>query len=443
MITPRSRALAILVLASVAITACSALEPQTLAFAEDDLDPAVIRVATADPTGLAEPLGEWDRNHPTVSLELQVLDEDELRALALFDPMAIDPDEDANAEHPETPDVVVFDASWAPVVRAHARMFLDLNLFGAEAWRSHSIEWRWDAGSVETAQVGLPLDAGGLALAWRADLVGSDLNASLSALDSWCALIDAGDRYADDSGNAFLPEVSSLFTTVVEQSNLGFRDGEARSHESDPSVRHAWDLAMRALGEDALFEDPCPELDDVQRIASTIVPGSTEWATAIVDGLVAAQLVSSHDLLDLEAESPVSARWRATMAPGVIAPERGRTLAIRADTEAPALAWDLVATLVAPSTQRRLHDMTGRIPAASSLLEPGALADSSVVDVAGTEFTTALVASVNGRSTIVDDIESALILREMSAAIELVAAGSQTPRDAWDEAVWRIGQRLP
>lgn len=432
------------VVAAMVISACSALEPpQTLALAETDVEPAVIRVVAADPAGLVEPLGEWDRNHPTVSVELTILGVDELHTVALVDPSQTNDDEDQPlAETIEVPDVVVFDASWAPTARTNAMSFLDLNQFGADAWQQQSIEWRWNSGDAGDALIAVPIDAGGLALAWRDDLVGSELGTDLVEIDSWCSLIDAGDRYADASGNAFLPEVSSLFTSVVEQSELAFFDDDQKAliHETDPVIRHAWDLSMRALGEDAMFTDPCPELDDVQRIASTIVPGSADWAAAVVNGLMAAQLVSSHELASLEAESPADARWRASAVPGVVAPERGRSLAIRADTSSPAIAWDLVATLLAPSTQGRMHDATGRTPAAASLLEPGALGDPT--GPLGPELTAILASSVRARSSTIADVESVLILSEFAAAVERVAAGSQTPRDSWDEAVWRIAQKL-
>ncbi|NNC80045.1 MAG: extracellular solute-binding protein [Acidimicrobiales bacterium] len=431
------RSLWILLLAmAVASTSCGAVNPETLAFVEDERPGQTeIRLAVWPTPGLTDAIVTWEREHPTATVILDVSPFDDHHQ-DILNPLV----------SAITPDVVAFDAQYSANFRANPDLLLDLSSYDTSQLEARSVGWAWQQGvTPDGSLLGVPVDVGGVALAYRADLLAQNMTRQVEAAESWCELIAVGDMYSDLTRRPFLPESGELFEVILLQGEQQFHDSTGQLIlEDSQGLADAWDLTMHALGERPVFGDPCPENTGVQRTTANMTVGSDAWR-ATLDGRGVGAVIAPAALLDeIQSAAPATAgAWRITDVPGVGgASGSGMHLGIHASTPHAELAWDLIAHLSEPSNQIRTFRQSGRFPAAESTYLDPQVRDASEPFFGDSPLGTVYVESVQESLPGPDGPEFRLVLREFRAAISRVESGTYGPAEAWDDAQWRIEQLL-
>lgn len=414
-------------------SACGTLTPDSLAFVEETERPGqtVLHLATYTNAGIVSAIEQWEREHPTATVIVDRRSFDDHHS-TILEPRA----------DTITPDVVAYDVVYSANIRERTDLFRDLREFGATEFEEDALWWRWGQGVASDGSViGIPIDAGGVALAYRTDLAGIELVESIETMANWCDLLTIGDAYSDVTAKPFLPRASDIFDAVLNQAELRYTDSDGESiHETNPAVHRAWDTAMRSLGEQPMFTDPCPMAEDIDRFSANLVSGSDEWETALRSGDIAAVLASAETLGDLQSTAPETAgRWRVVAVPdGGSGNSNGMSLAVHAESAHAGLAYDLAAFLAEPSTQGRVFEQFGRFPAAEALYGDTELVEHQRPFFGDSPIGSIYIASVTGYAPAPDGPDLRLVQRELRGAVSRVESGNQTPQEAWDEAIWRI-----
>lgn len=426
------------VLLAVVMAACSTLDPEALAFAEEGSrqDQTILRIATYTTDGFIEAIGEWEREHPTVNVvvDFRPIDEHHRQVLEpLVDTLA--------------PDIIAIEASYMPTFRNMTSLLEDLSTQTSSPLFPDFLDWRLEQGRSDDGTLrALPVDVGGLALVYRSDLVDAAPNSEArtpTEVASWCDLIAIGADYSARTKSSFLAGSADLFEAVLMQSDEVFHDADGRLiYESNPAVRQAWDIAMRALAEEPLFADPCSSNENSTRITAGLNSISDDWNMGLRDRDFAAVLAPASLLDRIQNTVPESSgSWRVVPVPNIAGSVGGTHLAVLAATEHPDLARDLVAYLTADVTQRSIFHSTGRLPATTSdevLIDEG----SAALFFADSAVTQTYADSVNAYVPAPDGPNFRLILREFRTGITRVEAGDLSPDESWTETLWRLDQIL-
>ena len=94
--------------------------------------------------------------------------------------------------------------------------------------------------------------------------------------------------------------------------------------------------------------------------------------------------------------------------------------------------------LLEASTQLRIFSELGRFPAAATLYDDPELVDHRREFFGESPVGAIYVDSATGHTTAPDGPDLPIIQREFRGAVSRVESGTQTPQEAWDEALWRI-----
>src|SRR5690606_38769994 len=124
----------------------------------------------------------------------------------------------------KVPDLVLIQGEDMPKFVENAHNFVDLNTLGAGDIEDDYVPWIYgQATSRDGETIGIPTDAGGLAMAYRADLfeaagLPSEPDDVTAAWSTWDDFIEFGEEYVAATGKPFLDNVStSVFFATVNQ----------------------------------------------------------------------------------------------------------------------------------------------------------------------------------------------------------------------------------
>lgn len=434
-----ARIVAAVLAAMLVAAACGDLAPDSLAYTSNETDAAaqsVLRIATPRLSGLESAIDDWEREHPTARVEIVVRSLDDHHRSVL---------DDAGAGG--TFDIIGFDASYGPDIRARSELFLDLEPFDTDLADAY-LASRWSEGIGDDGRViGLPLDVDSSALLVRTDLVPPDQVELLGASTTWCELIAVGDTFSDASDIAFLPDGDELFTAILSQNRLSFIDQDGSLIDNQRAeLERAWDLAMLAVGETPLHDDPCPdESAEISRIVRNLDSDGEQWRTGLREGGFAAVIAQYSELREIASAAPdTSGKWTIVELPGVAgASSGGIHLGVSADTTQPELAYDLVSYLADPVIQENAFaDGSGPFPAASTLYDHPAITNYSDDFFGDAQIGSIFASTAERRPTTLAGPNRRLAIEQFVSALNTVEDESQTPEQAWEEVLWRIEQFL-
>ncbi len=401
------------VIATVIAGGCALEPPESLASVDTSPEPlSVVRIASYDGAPLDHALDDWKRDHPTVRVEVEVRDID-VHHRDLLD----------GAIHA---DLVAIDHGWLGEFAARSADFADtadaLGPLPGVLAAPHIEESLTVNGRIWAR----PASVGGLVLAWRTDLLGAELDLAHDA--GWCDVIEFGDHQVETTGVRFLPESSVLFRATLEQASIVGaasvidENGEP-DVEHDPAVHRAWDLTMTALGHEALFGDPCGDLE-VGRIAGNLPRQSAAWADALEAGEFSASLAPAWLLPRLvSGAAERESVWATRPIPGVHGDDGGTSWAIPEAAIRQDLAESVLAWLTSSTMQREAWERGGHLPA-----------DATIDGLDGIDL---FAASTAQRAPIRRPGEQAVI-GVLVTAIERVESGNAEPAEAWADALFRI-----
>lgn len=336
----------------------------------------------------------------------------------------------------KVPDLVLIQGDDLPKFVENPQNFIDLNTLGAGDIESDYVPWVYQqAVASDGASIGVPTDAGGMAMAYRADLLEeaglpSGIDEVTAEWSTWEDFIDFGVKYVDVTGKPFLDNVStSVFFDTVNQVTEKYYspDGEV-VYDTNPQVKDAFDLAVTA------YE---------AGIGADLAAFSAGWTAGKGNGDFAAMAAPSWMLSGIKTDAPDTAGdWRVVAVPGVAGNWGGSYLAIPARAKNPDAAWAYIKAMQSPEAQLEKFNESGTLAttvealAAPEVQEYGDefFGDSRIGAVMSdsiTQFTPFL----NGPDTgaIGTGLQNALISME---------DGTVAPADAWKTALNNVDQAL-
>ena len=432
-------AIAVLLAASLFVTACGDLTPDSLAYATDETEPTIIRIATPRIAGFEAAIASWEREHPTAEVEISVRNIDDHHRSVLD-----------NAGAGGQFDIVAFDATYGPEVREKPELFVDLTTMGADLDETDFLASRWAEGiGTDGSLIGVPIDIESTALVLRADLVGDEIVGQLREARTWCDVLVAGDAFSDETRKAFLADGDDLLVAILAQTRTSFADDQGNLIDADQAeLERAWDLAMIAVGEGPLHGDPCEGTDDVQRIARNLNFDDSLWRSELASDDFAAVFAPWTFRRRISNAAPEKAgNWIAIPLPrtseGAASSEGGLHLSVLESSENRDLAYDLLLTLTDPIVQElSFADGLGPLPATATF-HRNREAEVAPEDFFGTNGVGAIYsATARSRPTALASPQRRIVIESLVEALNSVEGGGQTPLEAWEDAVERISEQL-
>lgn len=438
----RLRTLAIVLSCALFASACGEVAPESLAFAMEDSEQTVLRIATPRIAGFEGVIANWEREHPTVEVDVVVRNLDDHHESLL--------NQSAGAQDF---DIVAFDASYGPDVRARDDLFVDLSELDATPPSDGFLDVRWAEGVTESgAVVGLPLDVESTALLVRSDLVDAAVMSQLRAASSWCDVVAAGDAFSDRTNEAFLADGDELLSAILAQTRTAFVDETGSVNPADiGELERAFDLTMLTIGERPLHGNPCPNDAGIQRISRNLPFGSDQWQSELHNENFAAVVAPWSFRRRIASASPQTAGlWETISIPvDSTAPTAGSTsdgglhLGVAVDSEKFALAYDLVLTLTDPAIQEVAFARGfGPLPAAAALHTSEGVGSAADDFFSNDSKAQVYSEAATNRPEAMAAPERRIVIDEMLSALNRVESGSQTPQEAWTSMLDQVAKAL-
>lgn len=439
---------AILTVFALMAAGCGVVTPESLALATEEIEPTTIRIATPRIGGLQTQIDLWQREHPTVEVDIHVWSpEDHHEWLALgANPTAV-----PGASGPI--DIIAFEGTSSATARTLDDTFLDLRTHDLDHRADQFLEALWLEGVNDDGElISLPVDVDAQALLIRRDLAGPAITTALQNAATWCDVIEAGNDFVDATGKAFFADGEEVLRAVLSQSRSSWVSVQGRPEpELLDEVAHAWSIAMLSIGEHPRGNDPC-NFGSVDSISRDLTPGGSIWRAEIASDDFGAVISRWSDRLRIAQAYPESVgSWTAIPLPtdslasnAGYASENGLHFAISAASERATIAVDLIATITDPLVQRNTFaNGLGPLP---STIAP--YADGDVDSAIDPFFSGApTIASVYGeavenRPSGLANPQRQVVIEALVDALARVQGDLETPDQAWDHAMANIENRL-
>lgn len=434
-----------LLLAIVALiaSACGTLAPESLAFADGESNQTTLRIATSRIVGFESAIASWEREHPTVDVEVIVSSPEDQREWIRTE-----------AETNNRVDIIAFDGEYSAEARALPHLFVDLREHDVDDLEGDFLATRWNEGiGVNGELIALPVDVDAQALLVRNDLVNASTISSLNSAEGWCDVLQAGNDVFNDSGKAFFADGEEVLRAILSQSRSSWVSPTGQLDEDgEDELARAFNLALLTVGETPLGTDPCPGLVDAGAISRDLTPGESIWRAEIASDDFTAVISQWSERDRVSQSHPESlGNWQAIPLPAdSTAPEAGTSsegglhFGIAANSEHIDVALDLLQTITNPVVQRNtFSNGQGPLPAVISAYEDNTVADANDGFFVGRPTVGAVWAdAIDGRPTAVATPERHTVISSFVDALARVQAGVETPQEAWDRSVEDIANTL-
>ncbi len=432
-----------LLLALVA-AACGNVPSESMAMSVEDAEATTIRISTSRIEGFETALAAWEREHPTISVEV------------VADSPRDHHDWILEGTRPPAPvDIVAIDSEYGAAARAHPELFVDLSVFraggaGLTDRESDFLASRWNEGiGIGGELISLPLDVDAQLLFVRSDLASAEIIDQLVTANSWCDVLDGAGAFVQTSGKAFLADGEEMLRAILSQSRAPLEaDGDQLSEATRAELERAWNLSMITAGAPTIGANPCPNLGDLGPLARDLTPGESVWQAEIASDDFGAVISPWSTRSRIGQAHPDSAgKWVGIALPadsqtpgGGSSSIGGLQLAIAAGSDEVDVALDLILTLTDPLVQRRSFAKgEGPLPAAQDAHDDGTVhAGTDPFFLAMPSIGAQYAPVVEGRSTRLATVERIIATEILIDALARVQAGVETPQAAWDAATIEI-----
>lgn len=432
--------LVVLILSLVA-AACGTIEPESIAFADTDAEQTTLRIATSRIEGFEAAIASWERDHPTVDIEVMFdSSEDHHEWLR----------EGANGPI----DIIAFEGEYSAEARALPELFVDLNEHDLGDLEADVLPARWNEGFADDgALIGLPIDVDAQVLIVRRDLLQPATTRSLIEAEEWCDVIEAGNDFVTETDTSFFGDGEEVLRAILSQSRSSWvtADGTIDSGAESELLR-AWNLAMLTVGVETLGPSPCPGLTGEISIARDLEPGESVWNGEIANDNFAAVIAKWSTRERISEAYPESAgRWLTvalpiddSRGPAGTSSEAGLHFGIAADSPHVDIALDFLLTVTDPVVQRSIFaDGLGPLPAARSAYTNGSVPNAGDGFLVGTPTIGSVWAdAVQGRSELIASEERPVVISSLVDALGRVQSELDTPDEAWNRALNNIVTEL-
>lgn len=437
----------ILTLFALIAAACGVVTPESLALATEQIEPTTIRIATPRIAGLETQIDLWQREHPTVEVDVHVWSpEDHHEWLADGAvPTAVPGASGAI-------DIIAFEGTSSAAARSLNDVFMDLSEYNLDHRADQFLEALWLEGINNSGElISLPVDVDAQALLIRNDLASATVTSTLRNARTWCDVIEAGNDFVDSTGTAFFADSEEVLRAVLSQSRSSWVSVQGRP-EPDliDELTYAWSIAMLSIGE-RTNEDPC-EFGSVEGISRNFTPGESIWRAEIASDNFGAVIARWSDRSQIAQAYPESmGSWTAIALPTASGtPSSGSSSAnglhfgIAATSERATIAVDLIATITDPLVQRSsFANGLGPLPSTIAPYANGTVAGATDPFFAGSPTIAAVYAeAVEDRPSGLANPQGQVVIEALVDALARVEGDLETPGQAWDRAMVNIENEL-
>lgn len=407
---PRLLALALAGLTTIAVSACSS---------GGSGNPNEFQFWSFSGIGQSVAVDRYSEAHPDITVKLTEVGNAQETAQALTTALA----------GGKVPDLALIQADDMPKFVENAQNFVDLGELGAKDMRGDYFDWVFDqAVSVDGRIIGVPTDVGGMAMAYRADLLEeaglpSEPDEVAKEWGSWEDFIAFGKKYTDATGKPFIDNMSTtVFFEAVNQVTEKFYtpDGEL-SYDTNPQVRDAFQLAIDAY--DA-------------GISADLASFSAGWSAGKANGAYAAMAAPSWMLNGIKTDAPdTEGKWRITTVPGIAGNWGGSYLAIPERAGNPDAAWDYIAEMQSPEGQLEQFRSSGSLPSTVSAYETDEVKNYTDPFFGDSKIGEVLGESLANYNSFYNGPDTNIIGTAMHSALLDTEAGNIASADAWQTAL--------
>lgn len=278
------------------------------------------------------------------------------------------------------PDVAAIEMAYIAQarVRATAAQFYDLNTKGARTIKSQYLPFRYAQGTaLNGAQIGIPTDVGGLAIAYRTDLFRAagfpTARTSVAKLwPTWSAFIATGKRFNAKSSAQFIDSAGNMYQAILNQGTSKYQNPATKRYDyrgitssyivKNSLVKKAFDYTAAASCT-ARSAGKCS-----QSIGTKIPQYNAGWGAAISKNAFATVLAPAWALDYIKQFAPsTKGKWDIAPAPGVGGNLGGSMLSIPRKADNPTAAWAFIKWYLSPTQQLDTFKQYGLFPSTYKL----------------------------------------------------------------------------
>ena len=315
--------------------------------------------------------------------------------------------------------------------------WVDLTTTSAADQIEKYVDWKVAAATTPDGKVlGMGTDIGPMAICYRTDLLEaaglpSDPDELAAELGSWDDYVELGKQFMASApdGTAWTDAGSGFYNAIVStESEIYYDEAGELVWDSNPAVRHAFDLAAEAAQEG---------------LTANVQQFSPEWNQGFASGSFATLACPSWMIgyIKGQAGDAGSGQWNVTGLPGGAGGNWGGAyLGIPQASEHQEEAAELLAWLTAGEQQAKVFAQVGNFPSnLDGIAEVG--------DVTDDYFNGAPIGEIFGAvaeaapTQILGDNDG-VIKDQLSRALDSVATNGVSPEDAWAAAMADIENQI-
>jgi cellobiose transport system substrate-binding protein len=370
-----------------------------------------------------EPLIEqYQKEHPNITIKQKIAEYNEHHDALTT----------ALASGSGAPDIAAVEIGFISQFKSNAEQFHNLLDLGASELESDYLDWKWQQALTGdgSALIGLPTDVGGMAMAYRWDLfkkagLPTDREEVSQLWPTWEDFLEVGRQFTEETGVPFIDESSQLYAAIVGQADKTYYEtDDTLIYAENPEVQEAFNLAAQAVGDGivANIEPFAPEWNKGMNNGDFAVLTAPAWMMGYIQG----QAPDTEGMWDIAAMPEGGGNWG------------GSHLALPAQGEHAAEAYEFVSWLLAPEQQLEVFRTNGNFPST-----PGVYESEEIRGFDNPFFHDAPVGDIYAQNALaVNPVyagpQEGAIRLEFESALDRIEDGSESPEQAWSSALEAI-----
>lgn len=328
----------------------------------------------------------------------------------------------------KVPDLVLIQGDDLPKFMKAPDNFVDLNTLGADKTKGDYLDWVISQSTTETGKIiGIPVDVGGMAVAYRTDLfkaagLPTDRDKVSELWPTWDDFLKTGRKYVKETGKPFLDNAAaSVYLQALNQGTQRYYDANRQLDYDNPEVKRAFDLALTFIDADLTARQ------------GSFSPG---WTAGMGKGEFAVVSAPSWMLNAIRTNAPKTAgKWDVATIPGGAGNWGGSYLAIPKRAKNPKAAWNYIAEMQSPANQLKRFLSSASLPSTPSVYSDPQLVSRTEKFFSDAPIGKIYTKSVTGLKTFYIGPDDAPIGMEFINALASVEQKKLSPDKAWDTAL--------
>jgi cellobiose transport system substrate-binding protein len=266
-------------------------------------------------------------------------------------------------------DIEAIEEGWVGQYTAQPNRFYNWLDYGGAELRSQWPQWKWQqASSADGKVIGLGTDVGGMAMCYRKDLfdkagLPSDRDAVSKLWPTWDDFLATGQKYeaAHLPNTHFMDGTKVMYRSVLAQAKVGIYDGDKIVLDSNPEVKKAWELTIKAVQ---------------VGLSAKITAWTPDWNVGMANGTFATLACPSWMMGNIQTNAKdIPGKWDVAAVPGGGGNWGGSFLTMPKQGKHVKEAAELAKWLTAPAQQAKVFRSVGNFPSTVTLYDDPVIKD--------------------------------------------------------------------